>query len=383
MIAKDFPGRVLLVEQTVRRTSDGKLLYYSRDPTWANRATVYIDVRPVAPVPRSHTYMEIQRASRNVGEYEVESGGFLWRGTAGFVYPASGYTEVDGNHDSVDALRRMSLSKLGSGDFNAGQFIGELRQSVGMVAKRLGQVTDAAAALTRGHAPSIAAALAVPNDKVVRQVASLPPSRRLADGWLELQYGWKPLLSDTYAAIDTFRSGLTRERGSTISSSVGKRHRPPKRGSFVASGLTDPSDLGPLASRASTTGIVVNPGIRTLNELGLLNPLSLAWELLPYSFVVDWALPIGEILTGLSATAGLSGVYTSVVTERRWVTRLSPSGVWTQVDQQIIRTPFNEGAPFDIATSLQKVTAPHATVMANAVALLAQQFHRNRVSIIH
>lgn len=42
-----------------------------------------------------------------------------------------------------------------------------------------------------------------------------------------------------------------------------------------------------------------------LNQLGLANPLATAWELVSYSFVVDWFVPIGPVLNALSARAGL------------------------------------------------------------------------------
>lgn len=49
-------------------------------------------------------------------------------------------------------------------------------------------------------------------------------------------------------------------------------------------------------------------GTRALNQLGLANPLALAWELTSLSFVVDWILPIGQVLNALTASAGLSFV---------------------------------------------------------------------------
>jgi len=37
---------------------------------------------------------------------------------------------------------------------------------------------------------------------------------------------------------------------------------------------------------------------------GISNPLLLAWELIPYSFVFDWLLPVGNYLEGLTAYDG-------------------------------------------------------------------------------
>jgi hypothetical protein len=40
-------------------------------------------------------------------------------------------------------------------------------------------------------------------------------------------------------------------------------------------------------------------------QTGFTNPINLAWEILPYSFVLDWFLPIGPYLETLSAYDGL------------------------------------------------------------------------------
>jgi hypothetical protein len=44
------------------------------------------------------------------------------------------------------------------------------------------------------------------------------------------------------------------------------------------------------------------------NRLGVINPLAIAWELYPFSFVIDWFVPIGSVLTAATATAGLEFV---------------------------------------------------------------------------
>jgi hypothetical protein len=49
---------------------------------------------------------------------------------------------------------------------------------------------------------------------------------------------------------------------------------------------------------------VVSSGIQELAALGITNPALLAWELLPYSFVVDWFLPIGDWVSTWDATLG-------------------------------------------------------------------------------
>lgn len=44
--------------------------------------------------------------------------------------------------------------------------------------------------------------------------------------------------------------------------------------------------------------------LSALGSLGLTNPLDVAWEVLPFSFVVDWFIPIGNWLNVLDAMHG-------------------------------------------------------------------------------
>jgi hypothetical protein len=50
---------------------------------------------------------------------------------------------------------------------------------------------------------------------------------------------------------------------------------------------------------------IPNGAISVVDAFGLSNPLTVAWEIIPFSFVVDWFLPIGDALKGLTAFSGL------------------------------------------------------------------------------
>jgi hypothetical protein len=52
-------------------------------------------------------------------------------------------------------------------------------------------------------------------------------------------------------------------------------------------------------------------------NLGLTDPLSVAWELIPYSFVVDWFVPIGTYLDNLNAIPKLIGRFLTIQTRRQ------------------------------------------------------------------
>jgi hypothetical protein len=52
-------------------------------------------------------------------------------------------------------------------------------------------------------------------------------------------------------------------------------------------------------------------------QLGMLDPASVVWEIVPYSFVVDWFVPFGTYLSNLNAIPKLKGRFlTTYVTSR-------------------------------------------------------------------
>jgi hypothetical protein len=63
---------------------------------------------------------------------------------------------------------------------------------------------------------------------------------------------------------------------------------------------------------------IKNGPLSELQKLGLINPAEIAWEALPWSFVIDWFLPIGNYITSFSADAGLefvTGTKTTTITK--------------------------------------------------------------------
>jgi hypothetical protein len=44
--------------------------------------------------------------------------------------------------------------------------------------------------------------------------------------------------------------------------------------------------------------------------VGLTDPASLIWEKLPYSFVADWILPVGDYLSASALSRAIQGTYT-------------------------------------------------------------------------
>lgn len=151
--------------------------------------------------------------------------------------------------------------------------------------------------------------------------------------WLELQYGWKPLMSDIVGVIN-WASSL--DQLPTVSAHATKRDS--SGFSSVAewesgiggSFIVPPSFKYHREDRCTTYLYyeLVSADLRSADQLGVLNPAELVWELLPYSFVVDWALPVGGWLSSLTADAGLAFKTGGTSSKVRVTPAGSSAGVW-------------------------------------------------------
>jgi hypothetical protein len=153
-----------------------------------------------------------------------------------------------------------------------------------------------------------------------------------ANRWLELQYGWKPLMNDVYFAYKKLKTDavkpqwITAKRNITLGEPLPSI--PPINGGLMYVAGTVKS-----GARARIDVEVTNPGLFELDQVGLLNPALLAWELIPFSFVVDWMFPIGNVIQALTAGVGVSFKAGSLT---KWSTAKLVVN-WTQ-------HPFEKGA---------------------------------------
>lgn len=117
--------------------------------------------------------------------------------------------------------------------------------------------------------------------------------------WLEMQYGWSPLFSDLKKAMEELSSLpdapiLKFVKSSKFESSDG-----------IRGGVTILRRKQVL--KTACYYALTNRDNRNAAQWNLAsNPLLTAWELVPYSFVVDWFIPIGDFIAQYSATDGLT-----------------------------------------------------------------------------
>jgi hypothetical protein len=196
--------------------------------------------------------------------------------------------------DLTKAVAKL-LEKWRNSTFNAGVAITEGRESAEMIIKRLKTLADSARALRRGNIGGALAALAHVSKADRRRAIRSLDSGYFANAWLELQYGWLPLLGDIHSLAELIK---TEPRKGVIRSSVRETSQV-----CTPTGLYVPLDDVRLIvnERRRHLKVEVTSTASLPERLGLTDPATVFWESVPFSFVVDWFLPIGDALQAAHA----------------------------------------------------------------------------------
>jgi len=212
--------------------------------------------------------------------------------------------------------------------------------------------------------------------------------KNIPNRWLELQYGWKPLMSDIYGALTTLDgyNSDTKAYHVRVKGSAKQVER------FTQQFASSPYWWRETVERRHHVKTILyytlnSPAQAALAQLGLTNPLALGWELVRYSFVVDWFLPVGNWLSTLDADfgwryeTGCQSVFTKLGVESYsgHIPNTSsstyenytvgPSAKGYRFRRTILGSPPGVGLPH----FKNPLSSPH---LANALSLLTQAFRK-------
>ncbi len=231
-----------------------------------------------------------------------------------YFVPAPPFTHYQPFVDAAAniALKRLVRQAQSGVQANFAQNLAQLNQTVGLIATNATKIANSLRALRKLNFAGAVSALKSGTDapfKIRQQgLSALKP---VASNWLQLQYGWKPLLKDIEEAIqllpESFDQGNTVCRVTSSGTVKWSDTLPFPPGDAVIGA----SKVGVTTQTARTTvkyGIsyrLEDAALQYFAQLGFTNPINLAWEVLPFSFVVDWFLPIGSWLESLSNFHGL------------------------------------------------------------------------------
>lgn len=218
--------------------------------------------------------------------------------TAPIVYDAPNTTiayEGNGWTGKAKTLRNQALSKsyekfvgkMKEHEAQLGASLAERKEAVNMIANRAGQLLSLAREIRSGNFRSL-------RRKSRRRLAKLNDKKTLSELWLEFHFGWEPLIGDIFSAVDVLQSpfpyGTPIKSASTMTDT--------RTEVYLKNGERRQTDIISQAVTVRHQGslFIENPMLWNADRLGLVNPASIAWEVVPFSFVVDWFSNVGQVL---------------------------------------------------------------------------------------
>lgn len=234
----------------------------------------------------------------------------------GALSEANAISDVWGLRDAALIAARVKLKQT---DVNLGIAFAERNRTAMLVGTTARNIGNSFLALKRGQVRRAMDILGISSKRREPRGSNVPRK------WLEIQYGWKPLASDVYGAVEALSklpasdwvvtAKATRSRVDSWVYEI-------KPNATFTSGY-DACRVTATKSQSCFARIDCTPSNEatiSLASLGITNPLLVGWELVPHSFIVDWFLPIGAYLESLDAMLGYVGraYCSSLRTEVRW-----------------------------------------------------------------
>lgn len=202
----------------------------------------------------------------------------------------------------LDNVRNGASASLGA-------TIASYKEAYGMIADRSIQLFQAYKAVRRGNLVRAANILGIPK-KAARQASRRVGGRQIPGKvsvkhyasalWLELHFGWQPLIGDIHDALKTVES-LPPKAGYIY----GFGNQPYRKTNSAPWDYLKYDFTGTVSVKYAVRVEVTNPNLHLASKMGLINPFSIAWELVPFSFVVDWFTNVGQILDSVTDFVGL------------------------------------------------------------------------------
>ena len=230
-------------------------------------------------------------ANPNVTIYE-QAVGHLY---PGFPIPPGPSGQSEGHADTQAKLKFLQQYRSRRTAFQGGTFFGELRESLEMLrhpAKALRKGIDQYAKAAR---------------RAASKAGKLPKKRNsaIADTYLEFSFGWRPLFNDIHDAAE-----LVRHSQRTYLEDMNAEYR--ENTSVDLGTFTESENALAWKGQQRTTfsvsvrykGAVLadtpEPSFAEFTGFGQSNFIPTVWNLIPYSFLVDYFTNIGTVLDSMS-----------------------------------------------------------------------------------
>jgi len=236
---------------------------------------------------------------------------------------------------------------------NLAQSLAEYKQAQNMFASNGKAIANAFLGLLSGN-----------KSQVFKSLGLMP---KQLHGTIAIRYGWMPLIQDLHGAAQELEAALQRPQYRKINTKTKVEDRQ-KYTIYIDVPRRTRTDFDAQWNVSAKVIAYCKQESLAACRLGLTNPINLVWELIPYSFVLDWIIPIGNWLNSLDAGVGLIEIYGTVTTRSKMIAT-ETYGNQYYLQERYSRVPF-WGLPapplprYDPSIGVGRV--------ANALALLSQ-----------
>lgn len=281
------------------------------------------------------------------------------------IYPLSKFPK----NSVLNSLKIQLLGELHEHDVNLAVAYAERTATADLVKGTATKLYKGARALKKGNFSEAARHLGLPRsglrkDHKGKWRRTNFTRDEFSQKWLEFSYGWVPLYNDMYGSLVAADKALAKEPfrltpavkqahyGETISYSVKAGGGPYDD---AKADLIEQIHVKQVMKIACNVR-VDNPALATVQSVGLTNPALVAWELVPFSFVIDWFLPIGSWLTAIAPLIGITpqDVFRTVFSEENYETGgASSEKSWLM----FVKNPFTNKYEWRTVTSFVKFSS--------------------------
>ena len=227
------------------------------------------------------------------------------RGSAhNFIMPFSGSKMQSGRNAAYEKLVEQVTGEQAA----IGTALAEARESYGMIANRANGLYRAMKKLRKGNFRGFLKELSV-SPKRKHRSKTRAAAHEVSGLWLEYWFGWSPSVSDIYTAAmqlsEPYPSGKFKGTAKRIV------YEKPYGNTFV----------GVWVCKTAATFRLVNPDAYLASQMGLTNPATVIWEIIPFSFLVDWCFDVSSYINSFSDFVGIeiSDAYTTEMLRGEWI----------------------------------------------------------------
>jgi hypothetical protein len=248
-------------------------------------------------------WQNIGRGYYGVHPYVPNGTWQLWR--MPYMPPFPQNSAVWSDNDTIRLTNKLA-EEINDSSFDPAIFLGTLHQSLNTIADRTKKLAKSIAYLRKGN-------LAKSLEAVTGHRRTSYTDKTAAQLMLEIQYGWRPLIHDVYEGATWLAAKLQKPMMHRVSRRLQRSMKLDTTGGGTA--LFRLFRDAELKVSKQIIGYLTEGKADT--SLNLYSPANVAWELLPWSFVIDWFIPIGEYLESRGAASQMNGTF--VTTEFRTV----------------------------------------------------------------